>query len=256
MIPMPWLAASRTEGNVIGLPSSKSRPDVGCSTPARIFINVDLPAPFSPTSTLTAPLRTSKLALSSATVPGNTLLTSTADKTTGFIGASTIARTQAHRCDGRLAGHRRIGHRADELDRAPDARRRDEPLVRQRRGAVVERARHFGVLDLIHKIAERDERQAVAHGGAEDNRPDLQRHCQRMRRRLRDTAHDLAVTRGSAHRFDDAGTANGERPRGTLTTRAPAELTSGRIFVFGQRFHYLRDRKRVFIKKRDGFAIP
>ena len=46
-----------------------SVPTVGCSTPAMIFTSVDLPAPFSPTSTLTAPLRTSKSACFTATVP-------------------------------------------------------------------------------------------------------------------------------------------------------------------------------------------
>ena len=39
-----------------------------------IFISVDLPAPFSPTSTLTAPLRISRSTAFTAIVPGYTLV--------------------------------------------------------------------------------------------------------------------------------------------------------------------------------------
>ena len=55
-MPMPWLIASAVSEKTTGSPSSRMRPAVGRSTPAMIFISVDLPAPFSPTSTLTAPL--------------------------------------------------------------------------------------------------------------------------------------------------------------------------------------------------------
>ena len=48
--------ASPDDANETSSPSSRMRPCVGFSTPAMIFISVDLPAPFSPTSTLTAPL--------------------------------------------------------------------------------------------------------------------------------------------------------------------------------------------------------
>src|SRR6516225_6059023 len=41
--------------------------------PLKIFIRVDLPAPFSPTSTCTSPARRSKLTLSRATTPGKVL---------------------------------------------------------------------------------------------------------------------------------------------------------------------------------------
>src|SRR3979411_1829477 len=42
----------------------------GCA-PARIFISVDLPAPFSPTRACTSPALTSKVTPSSARTPGN-----------------------------------------------------------------------------------------------------------------------------------------------------------------------------------------
>ena len=43
-------------------PSSDRRPRSGSSTPAMIFIRVDLPAPLSPTSPITSPRRTSRSA--------------------------------------------------------------------------------------------------------------------------------------------------------------------------------------------------
>ena len=43
-------------------------------TPDKIFINVDLPAPFSPTMTLTLPVCTSKFTLSNAITPPNLLV--------------------------------------------------------------------------------------------------------------------------------------------------------------------------------------
>ena len=69
-MPMPAARAAAVVGSEIGLPSRITSPVVGCSTPAMIFISVDLPAPFSPTSTFTAPRRTSKSTPFSACVPG------------------------------------------------------------------------------------------------------------------------------------------------------------------------------------------
>jgi hypothetical protein len=68
-MPMPRATASADDAKKTSSPSSRIWPCVGFSTPAMIFISVDLPAPFSPTSTLTAPLRTEKLARFTATVP-------------------------------------------------------------------------------------------------------------------------------------------------------------------------------------------
>ncbi len=52
------------------VPSMRMRPVVGGTTPPMIFISVDLPAPFSPTSPITSPGSTEKLTSSSATTPG------------------------------------------------------------------------------------------------------------------------------------------------------------------------------------------
>ena len=68
-MPMPCATASAVVGKRTVSPSSTMRPSVGCSTPAMIFISVDLPAPFSPTRTFTAPRRTSKVARLTASVP-------------------------------------------------------------------------------------------------------------------------------------------------------------------------------------------
>src|SRR5487761_2285263 len=46
-------------------------PESACSAPARIFINVDLPAPFSPTRASTSPACNSRSTPSSARTPGN-----------------------------------------------------------------------------------------------------------------------------------------------------------------------------------------
>ncbi len=61
MIEMPRSRASDDDENVTGLPSSSITPEVGLTTPDRIFINVDFPAPFSPKSVVTLPRRMSKL---------------------------------------------------------------------------------------------------------------------------------------------------------------------------------------------------
>src|SRR5450755_3215505 len=55
---------------MIGVPSKSNSPSSAASTPARIRISVDLPAPFSPMSTLTQFLWARKVTPSSATVPG------------------------------------------------------------------------------------------------------------------------------------------------------------------------------------------
>jgi hypothetical protein len=68
MIEMPRSTASLVEASRTGSPSSTSSPPEGCSTPERIFISVDLPAPFSPNRTVTLPRRTSKLTCLSARV--------------------------------------------------------------------------------------------------------------------------------------------------------------------------------------------
>src|SRR6187455_3220160 len=56
----------------VSLPLTRISPASRVSAPARIFINVDLPAPFSPTSACTSPGRTSNVTpLNARTAPND-----------------------------------------------------------------------------------------------------------------------------------------------------------------------------------------
>ena len=81
MIVMPRSTASRGPLSTTGSPSSSSAPVVGVSIPARIFISVDFPAPFSPNSAVTRPGMTSKSTPRRACVAPKTLLISRARMT-------------------------------------------------------------------------------------------------------------------------------------------------------------------------------
>ena len=69
MITTPRSAAERGEENATGSPSRTTCPVDGCSMPDKIFISVDLPAPFSPKSAMTRPECTSSDTPFSAWVP-------------------------------------------------------------------------------------------------------------------------------------------------------------------------------------------
>ena len=60
MIEIPCSRASVDEPNATRAPSSSMNPEVGGRMPERIFISVDLPAPFSPNNVVTLPRCTSK----------------------------------------------------------------------------------------------------------------------------------------------------------------------------------------------------
>ena len=79
---MPWSRASLVVAKLTGSPSRMIRPEVGCSTPERIFISVDLPAPFSPKRVVTVPRWISKFTPLSARVPPYVLTMSRACRTT------------------------------------------------------------------------------------------------------------------------------------------------------------------------------
>ncbi len=67
---MPRARASSAEPSTTGSPSSTISPELGVITPERIFISVDLPAPFSPNSVVTWPRWMSKFTpLSACTLP-------------------------------------------------------------------------------------------------------------------------------------------------------------------------------------------
>ncbi|MCY1370049.1 hypothetical protein D9M69_571210 [compost metagenome] len=68
MMAMPWDTASCGERMSISLPSIRMRPESRATFPARIFISVDFPAPFSPIRACTSPARRSNWTLFSARV--------------------------------------------------------------------------------------------------------------------------------------------------------------------------------------------
>src|SRR5689334_3755534 len=72
---MPSALASRGDRISTAWPLMLTVPLSREIAPPRIFINVDLPAPFSPIRATISPAPTLKLTLSSATTPGNRLLT-------------------------------------------------------------------------------------------------------------------------------------------------------------------------------------
>ena len=69
-MPTPALMASAGECSATSAPLISMVPESCGCTPYRIFISVDLPAPFSPSSACTSPARRSKSTWSSATMPG------------------------------------------------------------------------------------------------------------------------------------------------------------------------------------------
>ena len=72
-IPMPWAIASAGVAKVTSVPLTLIVPSSGFCTPYRIFISVDLPAPFSPTSAWMVALRMVMSMSWLAITPGNRL---------------------------------------------------------------------------------------------------------------------------------------------------------------------------------------
>jgi hypothetical protein len=71
IIAMPAACASAGPRNRHGRPATVMLPSWSVITPARTFISVDLPAPFSPSSARTSPARTDSSASSQASTPPN-----------------------------------------------------------------------------------------------------------------------------------------------------------------------------------------
>src|SRR5579872_827604 len=67
---MPYRSAARGPSIVTGAPSISIVPESAGCAPARIFMSVDLPAPFSPTSACTSARSTSRSTPSRARTPG------------------------------------------------------------------------------------------------------------------------------------------------------------------------------------------
>src|SRR6266540_1580576 len=73
-MPIPSSIARFGESTSTGLPSRRTCPSSGCTIPDRMFISVDLPAPFSPSRQCTSPRRTTSEMRSFASTPGNALV--------------------------------------------------------------------------------------------------------------------------------------------------------------------------------------
>src|SRR5690606_5475085 len=99
-MPTPWAMASDGEENDTCSPSISIVPESGFWTPYRIFISVDLPAPFSPTIAWIVPRRTSMSMSWFAMTPGKVLpmprrRTTTSPDPTGAVPAVVVLLTMS-----------------------------------------------------------------------------------------------------------------------------------------------------------------
>ena len=86
-VAMPRSLASRGELKCVGSPSTSSSPSSWRCTPERILMNVDLPAPLSPSTHVTSPAPTPTLMSFSATTLPKYLETSrTSSSGVPFVG--------------------------------------------------------------------------------------------------------------------------------------------------------------------------
>src|SRR5580658_11053675 len=138
---MPSRSAARGPSIVTTTPSTAISPASAGSAPARIFISVDLPAPFSPTSAWTSAAVTSKLTPSSARTPGN-------------VFTMPAIRNSGAECAESLTSAAGVGLRVDPDRNGDELRRR---LAREVVVDRVDRARAdlVGVLDRVagHRTA-------------------------------------------------------------------------------------------------------
>src|SRR4026208_177672 len=87
-MPMPLAIASRGERNSTPSAPTRTWPSSGRYSPARMFISVLLPAPFSPRSAWISPGRTSKSTPSLARTPGKVFEIQTASMAGGRVAAA------------------------------------------------------------------------------------------------------------------------------------------------------------------------
>src|SRR5215472_4183565 len=127
MVTMPAAIASRGLAKWHSSPSRRTTPRSGRCTPPRMRINVDLPAPFSPTTAWISPNATSKSTRSSATVAPNRLPMPSA-LTAGRVIVSTRNECHLHLRVGELAAVN--SHVVVERDRAVAHRHVVVPLGR------------------------------------------------------------------------------------------------------------------------------
>src|SRR4051794_24805077 len=106
-MPMPRAMASAGVWKATSAPSTSIVPSSGRCMPYKIFIRVDLPAPFSPQSACTSPRRTLMFTSRLATTPGNRLVidvSRTAGADSSFGTRPTLAPRGSGRRDLDLAG--------------------------------------------------------------------------------------------------------------------------------------------------------
>ena len=159
------------------MPSSRIRPSVGCSTPAMIFISVDLPAPFSPTSTLTAPRRTSKFGVLDRDGAGIDLgdVLELQDDVVVRFGrhGSRRSRSSAGVTSGRSGRWPAADRRRAALTVLPSRPSRGSFDSTVRVDIGVERLAELREVDLVGEFVEIDEVEAVAQRRAAHGRADL-----------------------------------------------------------------------------------
>src|SRR6266540_5428740 len=114
-MPIPAAMACCGAVKCTGCPSTLVSPSSGRCIPYKIFISVDLPAPFSPTIAWIVPLRTVRLTSELATTPGNRLVIPLSSTAGGSLviaapirrnGGGPVRVPRPHKCRSLLARNR------------------------------------------------------------------------------------------------------------------------------------------------------
>src|SRR5438445_4973305 len=188
-IPMPRAMASRGPLMRAGLPLTTISPESACTRPYRMFISVDLPAPFSPTRAWISPARTVRSTWSLAITPGQAFVIPRRSSAS-FSESCALIRSPGH--TGRHQPQVGCsGLRPRQHDQGEDVRQHAEQVLRY----VDDRV---GVVD---RLAEPED-QARDEGA--DRRPLAEDH-----RRQRDVASAVGHVRHEGVRDADRE----ERPR-------------------------------------------
>src|ERR1700722_9979123 len=161
---IPDRLASAGLANRTGRPSRRISPASGRSTPPRIFINVLLPAPFSPISACTSPRFSWKLTSFTARTPGKSLVTPRSSRMLSWGICYREDRLLPHEIlvvlvvnddypginDGRNAGHARLlivgrdGHRM-----VVHVKKYLQRIERHERSLLSDRSRYHSIFDSL-----------------------------------------------------------------------------------------------------------
>ena len=183
---MPSWLASRGEAKCTGVPSNRSSPLVGRSTPARIFTSVDLPAPFSPISACTRPCSTTKVDAGQRRRRREALAHASRGKNrrhggSHFLAASTSSSWTGTRSIAPSSRNGAFPAAPDEGDGPALERVGWQRSDHGPQGVVVQRVCRAGIVELVREVRELDEARGIAQRGAAHHRPDLNRHGHRRR---------------------------------------------------------------------------